>query len=167
MMRFVPTIAIPILVGLPVSMQASLEVAFTATVAGVVCAVGVSRSSLAAATTGAVIALIAVTLAQWESPSSIGAASATVFGLAILFLVEGTYFTHRYRKALVARIVWRRHGIWWAARAAVALGASLLVAALASALAPLLPAFPALFLAGSGVLLVFAAALPFGRKSEN
>jgi hypothetical protein len=161
MRRLIPGLAIPILMGVPVLVELSWTVGLFALAAGALCIAAVLRASLSWATAGAAFALFTLALALRESSASADGVVLTVFGLALLLLVDGTHLCHRFDGAEVTRALWRRWTTWWTARAAISLGIAIVIAGLAPLIAMGLPPSWAPFLAGIGVLAAFAAAVAF------
>jgi hypothetical protein len=167
MRRLVPGIAIPVLMGVPVLMEPSSPVAVLALASGALCLIAVLRMSLAWATAGGAIALLALAVALEQSSLSGNALVLTVFGLALLLLVDGTHLCHRFDGAEVTRALWRRLTVWWTARAAISLGIAIVIAIVAPLIAIGLPPSWAPFLAGIGILAAFAAAVAFAWPSVD
>ena len=167
MRRLVPAIAIPVLMGVPVLLEMSPAVGLVALAAGVLCIVAVLRASLPWATAGGALALLSLALALRQSSLSGDGLLLTVFGLALLLLVDGTHLCHRFDGAVVTRALWRRLAVWWTARAAISLGIAIVIAVLAPLIAIGLPPSWAPFLAGIGVLAAFAAAIAFAWPGAN
>jgi hypothetical protein len=161
MRRFVPAIAIPVLMGVPVLVETSWTVGLVALASGALCIVAVLRPSLPWATAGGAVALLALALALRQSSLSGNVLALTVFGLALLHLVDGVHLCHRFDGAEVTRALWRRQTVWWTARAAISLGVAIVIAGLAPLITITLPPSWAPFLAGIGVLAAFAAAVAF------
>jgi hypothetical protein len=159
MRRLAAAAAIPVLVGLPLSVDTSWMVGLVAAASGTFCILAVRRASLQLATTGGTLAVIALTLALRSSSSSPHMLVAALFGLALLLLVDGVHLLGCLDGAAIARAWWRRHLAWWSARAAISLGIAIVIAALAPLIAIALPHLWGPFVAGFGVLAAFAAAL--------
>ena len=167
MRRLVPGLAIPILLGLPLSVEASWLVALPAMASATLCVVAVLRWSPPLATAGGAFGLISLALALRDAPSSAGMLAPFVFGLALLFLVDGVHLGKRLDGAAVARVLWHRRLAWWTARAAISLGVAIVIAVLAPAITILLPLPWGPFLAGIGVVVTLAAALTFAWTMKD
>lgn len=167
MRRLVPGLAIPVLMGVPILMEPSSPVGILALASGALCLVAVLRMSLPWATAGGALALLALALALRQSSLSGNGLVLTLFGLALLLLVDGTHLCHRFDGAEVTRALWRRLAVWWTARAAISLGIAIVIAAVAPLVAIGLPPSWAPFLAGIGVLAAFAAAVAFAWPGAN
>jgi hypothetical protein len=159
MIRYVPALAVPAIIGLPLWVAPSWGIGAIAAVAGIFCAIGVLRLSLASIAIGGVLALIALALALWWSSSSVSVFGAVAFGLALLFLLDAVCFASRFAGAEIDPTVWRRQVAWWIGRAAVASAAAVILMVIASALALALPSFGRPIIAGAGALAAFAAAI--------
>jgi hypothetical protein len=164
MRRLVPGLAIPVLAGVPLAMATSWTVDLAAAASGVVCLVAVSRASLAWATAGGALAVLALALARPEASSPTSVLLLVAFGSALLLLLDGTHLCDRFAGAEVARALWRRHMAVWAARAAIALGIALVIAVLAPLIALALSSLWAPVVAGLGVVAAFAAAAAWARR---
>lgn len=165
MNRLVPALAIPVLAGIPVWMGNSRPVEFVAGAGGALCLLAVLRASLALATTGAAVALLALALALRQAPSSANVVMLVAFGSALLLLIDGTWLCRRIDGAEVPGVLWRRHVAWWIGRAAISLGSALIIAIVAPLVALALPQPWAPLLAGIGILAAFAAAVALARRS--
>lgn len=161
MRRLVPGLAIPVLMGVPVLVEMSPTVGLVALASGALCLVAVLRASLPWATAGGAFALLSLALALRQSSLSGNGFMLTVFGLALLHLIDGTHLCHRFDGATVTRALWRRQTAWWTARAAISLGIAIVITALAPLVAIGLPPSWTPFLAGIGVLGAFTAAVAF------
>jgi hypothetical protein len=159
MRKAIPGLIIPVLLGVPLWINASAGVGACSGVAGFCLVLGVIRSSLATTTAGGALALSALTLAIWQSASSLSVFGAFGFGLALLLLVDGVHFVDRFGNARVDWSVWRQQVPWWIGRAAIALAAAIMLVLVSSALAIALPALGRPILAGIGALMAFGAAI--------
>ena len=167
MRRLLPGLAIPVLVGVPVLVEPSWTVGLVALTSGALCIVAVLRMWLPLATVGGAFALLSLALALRQSSLSGDVLVLTVFGLALLLLVEGTHLCHRFDGAAVTRALWRRYTVWWTVRGAISLGIAVVIAGVAPLIAIGLPPTWAPFLAGIGVLAAFAAAVAFAWPSAD
>ncbi|WP_395708708.1 hypothetical protein [Reyranella sp.] len=164
MRRLVPGLAIPVLVGVPLWMGNSWAVELATAASGVLCLVAVLRASLALATSGAALALLALALARPEASSPASVFLLVAFGSALLLLLDGTHLYDRFDGAEVARALWRRHIALWVARWAISLGIALVIAVVAPLIALALPHLWPPFVAGLGILVAFAAAVAWARR---
>lgn len=165
MRRLVPGLAIPVLVGVPLAMGNTWAVELGAAASGVLCFLAVLRASLAWATSGAALALLALALARPEASSAASVLMLAAFGSSILLLLDGTHLCDRFDGAEVTRALWRRHIALWVARAAISCGVALVIAVLAPLIALSLPQPWPPFVAGAGILAAFAAAVAWARRS--
>jgi hypothetical protein len=159
MRRLAPGLAIPVLVGVPVLVEMSPTVGLAALASGALCVLAVLRASLSWATVGGALALISLALALRQS--SADGLMLTVFGLALLLLIDGAHLCRRFDGATVTRALWRRQTTWWMGRAAISLGIAVAITVLAPLIAIGLPPPWTPFLAGIGVLGAFGAAVAF------
>ena len=165
MRRLVPGLAIPVVVGVPLWMGNSSAVDLAAAASGVLCLVAVLRASLAWATSGAALALLALAVARPEASSPASVFMLVAFGSALLLLLDGTHLCDRFEDAVVARALWRRHIALWVARWAISLGIALLIAVVAPLIALAVPHPWPPVVAGIGILAAFAAAVAWARRS--
>jgi hypothetical protein len=168
MRQWIPGLAIPVLVGVPLAMGTSWTVDLAAAASGVLCLLAVLRASLSWATAGAALALLSLALARPDiSSSPTDVFMLVAFGSAVVLLLDGTHLCDRFDGAEVARVLWRRHIALWTARAAISLGIALAIAVLAPLIADSLPRPWLPFVAGIGVLAAFAAAVAWARRNTG
>ena len=126
------------------------------------CALGVGLNVLAPITAGAVFALIGYTAALWLGGEGVDVVGATVFGLALLLLLDLSEFAQRFRGAEIATDVFRGQIVYWLGRAVATIAAVTLLMACALLLSLLLPSSGRSVIAGLGAVIAFAAALTAG-----
>lgn len=161
-MRKLALVPIPVLIAMPLCINTSWAVGLAAMVSGAACLLAVVRTSLQYATAGGVLALVSMALALRDSSSSsLHVLMAGIFGLALLLLIDATHLSGRFDGAAITRTWWRRHIVWWSARAAISLATVIVIAILAPLVAVTVPHLWGPFLAGLGVLSIIAAALAF------
>ena len=151
---------------MPVLVEPSWTVGLVALASGALCIAAVLRASLPGRPPVAP-SRCALALALRHSSVSADGLVLTVFGLALLLLVDGTHLCHRFDGAEVTPALWRRWTAWWTARAAICLGIAIVIASVAPLIAMGLPPSWAPFLAGIGVLAAFAAAVAFAWPSAD
>jgi hypothetical protein len=168
MSRYSSALAIPLIIGLPFWIKPTGIVGMIAIVAGLFCLAGVLLLSLASALIGCVFALIDLAIALWWTAPSISVFGAVAFGLALLFLLEIVHFASRFRGAEIDRSAWRAQMAWWIGRAAISVGAAVVVVLVASLLTWVLPSFGRPIFAGAGALAAFIAAMfrSFAEKAS-
>src|SRR5262249_1152579 len=103
------------------------------------CVFGVIRYSLGALSAGAGLAIIGYTIALWSSAGGVAVMGGRAFGLALIFLLDLGEFAHRFRGAAIASSVVRAQTVYCVGRAALIVGAIMLLALFASAMAALIP----------------------------
>ena len=87
MNRFWAGLPIAVMAAVPLWTETSAAVIVIETVAILLCVTGVLRNLLVAVTTGAVCATIGYAVALWLENTAVNVVGATVFGLALLFLL--------------------------------------------------------------------------------
>lgn len=155
MRRMLALFTLPLLIGLPCVVSPSFAVSVLVLVSGTCLLIGVGRASPPSAATGAVFALIALTLALWEAESP-NVYLIVLFGVALLSVVELVHRAHRLAGAKVERAAWHPYVQWWLGRTAFAVGMALALSVV-SGVSPLLPGPGRFALGVIGVLVTFAA----------
>ena len=151
-----------VMVGIPIWTDPSDIVIAVAGTAAVVCAVGLVARILALVTAGAVIGAIAYALATVDSADGADVVAATLFGLALLALLDLSEFVRRTRGVAVTAAAVRGQVTYWLARLAIIIAAVAGLLLCATALAMIIPGALQAALAGIGVVIAFAAALRAG-----
>jgi hypothetical protein len=123
---------------------------------------GIGLSALMPVTVASVLATVGYAAALWLGDGGADVAAATVFGLALLFLLDLSEFARRFRGAEVAGDVVRGQIAYWLGRAALIVAALAVLTACASLLSFVVPSGTGSVIAGSGVMIAFAAALYAG-----
>ena len=123
---------------------------------------GIGLSALMPVTAAAVLATVGYAAALWLGGSGIDVAAATVFGLALLFLLDLSEFARRFRGAEIAADVVRSQIAYWLGRLVLIVIALAVLTACASLLAIVVPNGTGSITAGIGVIIAFAAALYAG-----
>jgi hypothetical protein len=159
---YAAVIPIAILVGLPLWTAPSLSVLLVGAVSASLCAAGVLRLRMAPLTLGGSLALIDYALAASLARNGLDIVGATVFGLALVFLVDVNETVRRFRGAEVTAAVRRAQIAFWLGRAAVAIVAVVLLSLAAAVFAPIVPVLGRPVLAGSGAVIAFVGALRSG-----
>jgi hypothetical protein len=151
--------AIVVIIGLPLWDCPSWPIAAMGAGVGAMALIGVLRHSVSLLRASALAALATYTLALWWSAAPIGLASAALFGLALLFLFDLTWFGRRFEGAEIAADVVRLQIRFWLERAAVIAAITLVLVFGAQLLALAIP-FPAgSAAAGVGALVAFLVAV--------
>jgi hypothetical protein len=159
--RLVPGLAIPVLAGVPLSVEMSWPVAVVALAGAAVGLIAIRRASLSLATTGGVLALLSLAFALRDVSSSANMFMVAIFGLALLLLAEGTHRCRCLDGAATTPSYWRRCLAWGMGRGAISLVIAAVIAIVAPLVAASLPQLWGPFVAGIGILATFAAAMAF------
>jgi hypothetical protein len=167
MTRYASALAIPVIVGLPLWINASWDAVALAAASGLFCAGGLVWLSVTCVALGEASALLAFALAVWRTSSTLNLFAAIAFGLALLLLFDAVNLTSRFKRAEIDRSVWRSHAAWWIGRAAISSAAAALLVAAASVLSLALPIFGRPLLAAAGAIAAFAAAVSLASPSKH
>jgi hypothetical protein len=150
---------IAMLVAVPLWTESSVLVFAIEALAVLSCAVGVLLRSLALVTTGAVFATAGYAVALWSANAGFDAISGSIFGLAMLFLLDLSEFGRRFHGAQVANDVVRAQTAYWLRRAAIIVLTVALLVLSGSVLGLLVPASGRAVIAGLGTVIAFGGAL--------
>ena len=155
---------------LPMSVMAAVPI-WTAGAAPVVaieaaaclfCAFGIFGARTGPVTAGCVLAIIGYAVALWSAGAGVDIVGATLFGLALLLLVDLSEFVRRFAGADIANdVLWAQTG-YWLGRAAIIAGAVAALAAGGFILSLLVPGAGRAAVAGLGAVLAVAGALRAG-----
>jgi hypothetical protein len=167
MNRYLPLLAILLVVGLPVSAKPTWAIGVIAIAAGLVCLAGLLRRSLGTMLTGCVLVVIDLALELSWSAESLSVYTSVAFGLALLLLLESTHFANRFAGAEVDPSVWGSQMAWWIARAATCFGAAVVLVVIGSALAAVVPLSGRPLIAAAGALAAFIAAMLTVQPEEG
>jgi len=159
MTRYIFAFAILFIAAVPVSIKPAWAVGALSVATGVSCLTGLVWRSLGAAVTGCGLAVIALALALWWSGTSMSVFGAVAFGLTLLLLLDSTHLISRFAGAAFDRPALRNQVAWWMARAAVFVGAAVLITVLASALRLFVPTSGRAILEAAGALAAIVAGL--------
>jgi hypothetical protein len=156
--------ALPIIViiGLPVWTAPSAPVMLIAAAAGLFCTLGILHCALAPVTIGGAFAMIGYALALWSADTGVDVIGASVFGIALLVLLNLGEFARRWHGAETAIEVMRTQLAYWFGRTAIAAAAAAVLILFGTALAVFVPAGGRAIVAGFGALIAFVAALAAG-----
>jgi hypothetical protein len=166
MNRYAAAPATLILVGIPIAVEPSWLVTVPALLTAILCAGGLVLRSLRLIMAGGMGAMIVLAAGLWRSSSSLGVVGALAFGLALLLLLDTVEFSRRFARAEVDSSALRLHVAWWMGRATIILAAGMILLAIASAMAPLLPLSGRPILAGAGALTAFAAGIMVAKPRK-
>jgi hypothetical protein len=109
MVQLTSFISIVLIAGLPVLVQQSLPLVVAGIAAGAICATAVLLPSLGLAVTGAIGALLVFSAALLMAPSARAFTAAILLGIALLTLLDITYYRQRFRGAMIEPLVARAH----------------------------------------------------------
>jgi hypothetical protein len=151
-----------VMIGAPIWTDRSGLVIAIEGFAALLCAAGMITHALRPVTAGAIAAMIGYAVAAGNATGGADIVSATVFGLALLSLLDLSEFTRRHRGAVVSAVAWRGLATYWLARGAVIAVATAVLVLCAAAFAAVVPGSARAVVAGAGALLAFAGALRAG-----
>lgn len=126
------------------------------------CTIGIAWSTPAPVTVGAIFSIIAYAAALWLRASGVNIVGATVFGLGLLFLLDLSEFSRRFRGAEIAAEVVRGQIAYWLGRAVAITIAVVALTICAFFLSLFVPGSARAVVAGLGAVIAFAAALHAG-----
>jgi hypothetical protein len=148
------------LIAVPVWTMPSWWVVAPAVIAAAFGAVGIASGTRAPITAAGVLAILCYALAL--RGGGVNVVGASLFGLALLFLLDLSEFARRFRGAEVTAAVMRAQLAFWLGRAAVIVGAVALLSLCGFVFSLLVPSTGRAVVAGAGALIAFAAALYAG-----
>jgi hypothetical protein len=132
-------------------------------VACLLCGAGVIVGATTPVTVGAVLGLIGYAVAVCvQSDGRVDVVGATVFGLALLFLLDLSEFARRFRGADIAKEVLRAQTVYWLGRVAIIAAAVMALTLGGFVLSLLVPGGGRAVVAGIGAVLALAGALHAG-----
>jgi hypothetical protein len=109
MVHLTSFISIVLIAGLPMLVQQSLPMVVAGIAAGAICATAVLLPSLGLAVTGVIGSLLVFDAALLMAPAARVTTVATLLGIALLTLLDITYFRQRFHGALIEPAVARAH----------------------------------------------------------
>jgi hypothetical protein len=148
-----------LIAGLPVLVQQSLPLVATGIAAGAICAMALLLPTLGLAVTGAIGALLVFSAALLMAPSTSAFVAAILLGIALLALLDLTYYRQRFYGATIESAVARAHLAKLAHSALVSVGAIVLLAGFVEILSIDLDATTRPIVATFGGILVMVALL--------
>ena len=146
------------------------EVAVTGLIALLLAAVGIAALWRWPITAAACVFLTDYAAALWVAGASVSLVGATGFGLSLLFLFQSVELARCVRHATVDAGVVRSQIVRWMGFGTATLAATMLVMALASPIAALVPFAAAPFVAAAaalGVVLALAAAVTGAARGAS
>jgi hypothetical protein len=157
MVQLTGFISILLIAGLPVLMWQNLALMEAGIGTGAICAIAFLLPSLGLAVTGAVGELLIFSVALLMAPSASAIAAAILLGIALLTLLDLTYYRQRFRSAMIDPAVARAHLANLALSVLVSVGAFVLLAGSVVILSIDLDASMRPIVATSGGVLVMVA----------
>jgi hypothetical protein len=159
MVRLTGFISIVLIAGLPVFVQQSLLLVAAGIAASSICAIALLLPSLGLAVTGAIGALLVFSAALLIAPSASAFVAAILLGIALLTLLDLTYYRQRFRKAMIEPAVAHAHLANFTLSVLVSVGAIVLLAGFGEILSISLDATIRPIAATVGGILVMVALL--------
>lgn len=159
MVKLTGFISILLIAGLPALVQQSLPLVATGIAAGGISAIALLLPSLALAVTGAIAALLVFSATLLMTPSAGAIAAAILLGIALLTLLDLTYYRQRFGRAIIEPAVARSHLMNLALSVLASVGAIVLLAGSAEFLPIGLDASVSPIVATSGGILIMVALL--------
>lgn len=163
MIRYWPAVPVLLMATVPVWTAATGPVLAIEAVACLLCGAGIIIGATTPVTAGAMLGIVGYTLALClQTDGHVDVVGATVFGFALLFLLDLSEFARRFRGADVAREVLRAQAIYWLGRAAITAGAVMALTLGGFVLSVWVPGAGRAIVAGIGAVLALAGALHAG-----
>lgn len=162
MSRWWAMLPLVVVTAVPIGTGLSWPVVAIAGAGFLLCTLGIGLGALAPVTAGAVFAIVGYAAALWLDGDGVNVVAATVFGLALLFLLDVSEFARRFRGAEIASDVIGGQIAYWLGRAVAIVVAVALLTVSAFLLSLLVPSGARAVIAGLGVVITFAAALYAG-----
>jgi hypothetical protein len=169
MNRWWTVLPLAVIAAVPVWTAASAPVAAIGAAACMLCALGICFAKSGPVTAGCVIAVIAYAAALRTAGTAIDIVGSALFGTALLFLLDLSEFSRRFRGAEIATDVIRAQIAYWLGRAAVIAGAVATLTMVGFVLSVWVPGAGRTIVAGLGAILAFVGALMAGvvRRQDN
>jgi hypothetical protein len=109
MVQLTGLISIVLIAGLPVLVQRNFPLIEAGIAESAICALAILLRSLGLAVTGAIGALLVFSAALLMAPSASALVAAILLGIALLTLLDITYYRQRFRGAMIEPAVARAH----------------------------------------------------------
>jgi hypothetical protein len=169
MNRWWAALPLAVIVAVPAWTAGSVPVIAIAAAASMLCVLGISCAMTGPITAGCVIAVIGYAGALWMASAAVDVVGSALFGIALLFLLDLSEFTRRFRGAEITTEVIRAQIVFWLGRAAAIAGAVAALTMVGFVLSVWIPAVGRTVVAGLGAILAFAGALMAGvvRRPGN
>jgi len=159
MNRWWTTIPLAVAATVPVCASPSLAIAAIEAVAVLLCMLGTAVALTAPVTAGCVVAVIGYAVALQSGSAELDVIGGGIFGLALLFLLDLSEFTRRFRGAKIANDVLQSQLVYWLERAAIISGIVIVLALAGFIMSSLVPPSGRTIISGLGALLAFAGAI--------
>jgi hypothetical protein len=164
MVQLTAFISILLIAGLPVFVQQSLPLMEAGIAAGAICTMAILLPSLGLAVAGAIGALLVFSIALLMAPSASAFVAAILLGIALLTLLDITYYRQRFRSAMIEPVVARAHITDLALSVLASVGAIVLLAGSVEVLSIGMDSSIRPIVATSGGILVMVALLQVVAK---
>jgi hypothetical protein len=164
MVQLTSFISIMLIAGLPMLVQQSLPLVVAGIATGVICATAVLLPSLVLAVTGVIGGLLVFSAALLMAPSARVTTAAILLGIALLTLLDITYFRQRFHDAMIEPAVARAHLAMLTLSVLSSVGAIVLLAGSTQILSIGLDASIRPIVATAGGILVMVALLQVVTK---
>jgi hypothetical protein len=162
MNRWWTALPLAVIAAVPVWTAASALVVAIGAAAWILCALGICLTRSGPIAAGCVIAVIGYAAALWTAGTAVDIVGSALFGTALLFLLDLSEFTRRFRGAEIATDVIRAQLAYWLGRAAVIAGAAAALTVVGFVLSVWVPGAGRTVVVGLGAILAFAGALRVG-----
>ena len=159
MNRWWTIIPLAVAATVPVCASLSLAIAAIEAVAVLLCMLGTAVALTAPVTAGCVVAVIGYAVALQSGSAELDVIGGGIFGLALLFLLDLSEFTRRFRGAKIANDVLQSQLVYWLERAAIISGIVIVLALAGFIMSSLVPPSERTIISGLGALLAFANAI--------
>jgi hypothetical protein len=169
MNRWWSALPLAVIAAVPVWTAASAPVIAIGATACMLCALGICLARSGPITASCVIAVIDYAAALWTAGAAADVVGSALFGIALLFLLDLSEFTRRFRGAEIATDVIRAQLAYWLGRAALIAGAVAALTVVGFVLSVWVPGAGRTVVAGLGAILAFVGALTAGvvRRPDN
>jgi hypothetical protein len=159
MNRWWTVIPLAVAATVPICTTPSLAIAAIEAVAVLLCVLGIAVALTAPVTAGCVVAVIGYAVALRSGSADLDVIGGGIFGLALLFLLDLSEFTRRFRGAKIANDVLQAQLVYWLERAAIISGIVIVLALAGFMMSSLVPPGGRAIISGLGALLAFAGAI--------
>jgi hypothetical protein len=159
MMKTIGLLACVLIAALSVCSWPEIHLLAAGAAAALMCASGLLLPSLGLAITGAVASLLVFSISLLLNPVENVSIEAVLLGIALLIVLDATYYRQCFRRARIDRSVTREHLANLATTVIISLGVAALVAAFAAGISIGLDPSIRPVLAAAGAILVVGTVL--------